>query len=58
MPDLDLHRELDARELMLGTIAQWPIDAVLCFLRDSLRERITETDAMIQHTNRILGERV
>ena len=57
MPNLlELHRDLDAQETMLAIIVQWPEESQLEYLRDSLRERIAETDVMLEQTKRILGE--
>ena len=36
MYDMDLHRELDAREIMLGIIAGWPFEAQIDFLLEEL----------------------
>ena len=57
MPNLlELHRDLDTQETMLAIIVQWPEESQLEYLRDSLRERIAETDVMLEQTKRILGE--
>lgn len=55
MTFLELHRERDFQELFLDTVRTMPEQEIFELLRDMARERLRETKAILERTNRIVG---